>query len=274
MVFATLNDSNLNALELLRYLNKSNCGECGVPSCMAFAAMIIQGQKKLIECPYLEKADVDKLSSRLDVRKSPEEDPGQALGELKDQICELDFKEASKRLDIPLINGRLRVHVLGRIFEVDRLGVLHTLCHVNSWIHAPLLNYLLHGKGRSLTGEWVPFSELKGARDWARFFVHRCEKAMHRLADSDPELYLDILDIFGKQIDNGVSGSDISIRLMPFPKVPILFSYWNAEGEFESKLTIHFDRTAGENLDPQSIFYVVSGMTEMFTRFFQTHGAL
>jgi Domain of unknown function (DUF3786)/Putative Fe-S cluster len=262
----------MNALEILKKLNKSNCGECGAPACMAFAALVCQGGKKLNDCPYLDEQAIAELVPNLGDQNPPDEDPGRALEELRGKMRELDFQKVSEQLGIPLIGDRLRVHVLGRVFDVDQTGALHTLSHVNGWIYAPLLDYLINGQGKEPVGSWTPYPGLKNAQDWARFFTHRCEKALERLAQSNDELFFDILDIFGTAVDGRMVDADRSFLLMPLPRVPVLFSYWEAEGEIPSKLALHFDETATANLQANSIFYLLTGMTEMFTRFTQTHG--
>lgn len=40
-------------LELFKLLPRTNCGECGVPTCMAFAADLSKGKKKPEDCPPL-----------------------------------------------------------------------------------------------------------------------------------------------------------------------------------------------------------------------------
>ncbi len=40
-------------LEVFKLLPRSNCRECGVPTCMAYAAQLIDGSKCLEDCPPL-----------------------------------------------------------------------------------------------------------------------------------------------------------------------------------------------------------------------------
>ena len=40
-------------LDILRCLPRTNCGECGMPSCMAFATALAEGDRAVEECPYL-----------------------------------------------------------------------------------------------------------------------------------------------------------------------------------------------------------------------------
>jgi len=42
-------------LEILKLLPKTNCRECGQPTCMVFAARIAEGAKGLEGCPQLEE---------------------------------------------------------------------------------------------------------------------------------------------------------------------------------------------------------------------------
>ena len=39
--------------EVYRLLPKKNCGECRVPTCIAFAVRMIRGEASPNECPYL-----------------------------------------------------------------------------------------------------------------------------------------------------------------------------------------------------------------------------
>ena len=45
--------SKPQVLEVFKLLPRTNCGECGVPSCMAYAAMLSEGNKSLDDCPPL-----------------------------------------------------------------------------------------------------------------------------------------------------------------------------------------------------------------------------
>ncbi len=44
-------------LDVFKLLPRTNCGECGVPSCMAFAAKLAGGEADLEECPALASGE-------------------------------------------------------------------------------------------------------------------------------------------------------------------------------------------------------------------------
>ena len=42
----------LSGLDIFKLLPKTNCGDCGVPTCMAFAMKIAQKKAELSSCPH------------------------------------------------------------------------------------------------------------------------------------------------------------------------------------------------------------------------------
>jgi ArsR family metal-binding transcriptional regulator len=51
--------------EILKLLPKTNCKECGQPTCMVFAAQVAEGAKGLDDCPPLDDQNRERLSSYL-----------------------------------------------------------------------------------------------------------------------------------------------------------------------------------------------------------------
>jgi acetyl-CoA decarbonylase/synthase, CODH/ACS complex subunit gamma len=45
----------LTGIEIFKKLPKTNCGECGVPTCLAFAMKLAAGQAELGACPYVSE---------------------------------------------------------------------------------------------------------------------------------------------------------------------------------------------------------------------------
>ncbi len=51
----------LTGIEILKMLPKKNCGECGVPTCLAFAMKVAAGQEEIAKCPYVSEEVVQKV---------------------------------------------------------------------------------------------------------------------------------------------------------------------------------------------------------------------
>ena len=43
----------LSGIDIFKNLPKTNCGDCGVPTCLAFAMKLAQGQAELASCPHV-----------------------------------------------------------------------------------------------------------------------------------------------------------------------------------------------------------------------------
>ena len=53
----------LTGIQIFKLLPKTNCGECGVPTCLAFAMNLASGKAELEKCPYVSDESKEKLAS-------------------------------------------------------------------------------------------------------------------------------------------------------------------------------------------------------------------
>jgi acetyl-CoA decarbonylase/synthase complex subunit gamma len=52
----------LSGIEIFKQLPKTNCGDCGVPTCLAFAMKLAQGQAELVSCTHVSEEAAAALS--------------------------------------------------------------------------------------------------------------------------------------------------------------------------------------------------------------------
>ncbi len=53
----------MTGIEIYKLLPQTNCGDCGVPTCLAFAMKLAAGQAELAKCPHVSEASKAKLDS-------------------------------------------------------------------------------------------------------------------------------------------------------------------------------------------------------------------
>jgi len=53
----------LTGIQIFKLLPKTNCGECGVPTCLAFAMNLASGKAELEKCPYVSEQVKEQLAS-------------------------------------------------------------------------------------------------------------------------------------------------------------------------------------------------------------------
>lgn len=259
-------------MDILKILEKSNCGECGEPSCLAFASAVYQGKRRLSDCPRLSGEVVAQYQDNLAQRKTVDESMEESLAGLKRAIADTDLAAAAQRLGERYEKGRLTLSVCGKNVHVDTHGHLSSEIHIHPWIAIPVLMYILEGEGLPVSGKWAPFRELHGGAVRAGLFEQRCEKPLKAVADTYTDLFEDMLHVFnGKRVDAPFD-ADISLVLHPLPKVPILFCYWFPEEGLESSLHIFFDDTADRNLPIDGIYALIGGLVRMFEKVAQRHG--
>ncbi|RJX30020.1 MAG: DUF3786 domain-containing protein [Desulfarculus sp.] len=261
-----------NHLEVYKLLPKTNCRECDFATCLAFAVAVVQGRKGLGDCPRLSPEARQAAPAAPASRPAPGEDPQQAIAGLQERVGRVDLAAAAAGLKADYREGKLFINCLGKDFAVDQQGRLASSCHVNVWVTAPLLHYVLGGGGPEPSGEWVPLRDLPGGADWGRFFEHRCEKELKKVIDGYTGLMEDLVDIFAGRPAPAAFDSDIAVVIRPLPKLPVLLCYWKAEDGMDSSLHLFFDRTAEDNLRIESIYTLGVGLTTMFQKIALTHG--
>lgn len=259
-----------NPLELYKILPRTNCSQCLLPSCLAFAAAVVAGSKKLGDCPGLAREPGAPLAGGPPASGGPELLQAAFLDKLQAQIAGVDFAAVAPLIGATLQEGQLVLNSLGKDFRVDQKGNLVSTCHIIPWVKAPLLSYITNPTHGEPTGQWISFRELKGGIDWQGLFTSRCETPLRQLADANPHLLTDLIELFmGRAV--AWYQADIALILHPLPKIPILICYQAPEGGLPSTLTIFFDQCCGVNLHLKALFTLCSGLVQMFTKIAEHH---
>ncbi len=259
-------------VDILKLLDKSNCRECGEPTCLAFAAAVFQGKRSLGECPRLAPEVVEQYQGATARRKTVDEEMWRTVETLKEQVADMDLASAAEPLGGTFERGRLTLKVCGKDVHVDASGNLSSEIHTHAWLAIPLLTYVMEGEGVSPTGDWVPFRELRGGAAYQGLFEQRCERPLKKVADTYTDLFEDMLHVFSGRRAGPVFESDIAVVLYPLPKVPVLFCYWKPEDGMESSLHVFFDATADRNLPIGAVYALIGGLVRMFEKVALRHG--
>ena len=261
-----------NAMEVFQLLDKSNCRKCNEQTCLAFASKVFLGEKPLDQCPVLGKKVLEQYKGKQKKKMTNEAYRESMLTDLKNEIKFCDLEYAAQRVGGVFSKGKLTIRIFGKQFSIDSSGNMFSDIHINPWIAAPVLGYILHCKGVPLTGKWVPLRELKGGREKNGLFVQRSEKSLKQIADRYTHLFEDLIFIFnGEKVKNHYE-SDIALVLYPLPKVPLLICYWKPEDGMESDLHLFFDSSADMNANIDIVYGIAAGIVVMFEKISMKHG--
>jgi len=265
-----MSKATLTPLDVYKILPQTNCGKCLLPSCLAFAAAVVAGTRKLKDCPDLPPDISAEFSAKYQRADDMDLGPAEFIDKLQKKMADMDLAAVAPLIGATMKDERIIINSLGKDFIFDRQGNMISECHVISWVQAPALSYITYKTHSEITGKWVSFREIKGGIEWQGLFTSRCEDPLRKLADDNPDLLNDLIDLFmGKTIE--WYDADIALILYPLPKIPILICYQGPEDDLESKLTIFFDECCGTNLHIKSIFTLCSGLVQMFSKIAEHH---
>lgn len=108
-----------NTMEIFLLLDKSNCRDCHLPTCLAFAAAVFKGQKQLNECPRLPHDIIDRFGVGIAPPGVVEAEGDDQTKLLQKNIARIDLAAAARRLGARFSDNKLTLKVLGKDFSVD-----------------------------------------------------------------------------------------------------------------------------------------------------------
>ena len=264
-----------NTMDVFKLLEKSNCRECNAPTCLSFAAAVIKGERRLDECPRLDRDIIASYGGGPEkALQADSDDLADAMTQLSQQIKEIDLASAACRIGADYAKNRLALKVLGKEFSVDIEGRMSSDIHIHEWVAVPVLKHIIHGTDTPVSGNWISFRDLENGTSWYQFFNHQCEKRLKQVADNYTDLFEDMIDLFnGKPATNHYQ-ADISIVLHPLPRLPMLICYWRPDEGMDSDLSLFFDATAEAQLPIESIYTLGVGLMVMFEKIALRHGSI
>lgn len=261
-----------NAMDIFKILQKTNCGACRVPTCLAFAAAVFKGEKSLRDCPHMESSEAERFIVNNADSRTLERELEKALGDLRRKVATVDFASSAERLCASFSDDKLTIKCLGKDFVVDSTGSIVSDCHVHGWVTIPLLNYVISCAGKPVSGNWVSLRELQDGASWSGLFEQRCEKPLKRVADTHTDLFEHMIHIFSAKRAPNAFDADIAVVLHPLPRIPMLVCYWKPEDAMDSAVNVFFDDTAEDNLNADCLYRLGAGLVIMFEKIAITHG--
>ena len=88
-----MSKANFTPLDVYTILPRSNCRKCLLPSCLAFAAAVVAGSRKLNDCPDLEQVVIADFTARYQRPESGHKEVIQAefIDKLQQKMAEIDL---------------------------------------------------------------------------------------------------------------------------------------------------------------------------------------
>ncbi|NOY07331.1 MAG: DUF3786 domain-containing protein [Spirochaetes bacterium] len=123
-----------------------------------------------------------------------------------------------------------------------------------------ILRYLIHAKEIPLSGKLVRPSDLPGGEIFLRgTHVLPLDKVAEHFGNNPGEFLSKGRELGGTQLNYG----DVSLKLFPFPRVPIVLIVWSGDEEFPSRSSLLFDSSCLSHLPTDVIWSTAMMSVEM-----------
>jgi hypothetical protein len=260
----------LSVVDLYRdVLPKTNCRDCGFPTCLAFAAKVVSEKHPLRDCPHLA-AD---LLARCEVELAEQ----YALGKwLKKDMAE-DALQWAKSKAASLAVEDLPARIGGELIRIGTEKVLR-LPYFNEHLHIIgttvtrsdgsdltryeqvfILNHLAQGGSRPPSGRWKGFIEFPNTVSKMVSMKSAVEEPLiGRFSGRTEELRERAMELGAMPLPANEGSADVAVLFTPLPRVPVVLLFWDAVpgDDVESQAKLMFDETMLEHLDIESIVFL------------------
>jgi hypothetical protein len=263
----------LSVLDVYKLLPRSNCGECGRSTCLAFATQVIKEGEDLTRCPYLPEAARPQVAV---VQAQQQAGVGRrreslaiAREALQEKVAPLDFarQAATHGLRWGEEEGRpfILLPFFGQELKVFKDRVVYPPgAHENPWDAILIYNYLASPGEAPVTGRWISFQSLPNSVSKTKTLERLQQQLAADFAGRLAVLRARALDLGGRTVSVG-EDADLSLLFEPLPRVPILLLYWEPEEDFPAQARFLFDVSVGAYLDLESLLFLVEGLMERLT---------
>jgi hypothetical protein len=267
----------LSVVDLYRdVLARTNCRDCGFPTCLAFAAKVVSEKHPLGDCPHIP-ADV---LARCEVELAEQYGQGKWL---KRDMAE-DALQWAKSRAASLTVEDLPVRIGGELIRIDSETVLR-LPYLNEHLHIAgttvtrsdgseltryeqvfILNHLAQGGSNRPTGNWKGFVEFPNTVSKMVSMKSAVEEPLiERFSGKKQELLERALKLGAIPLAANEGSADVAVVFNPLPRVPVALLFWDAtsDDDIQSQAKLMFDETVVEHLDIESIVFLSERLRQL-----------
>lgn len=252
-----------------KLLPKTNCGDCGYRTCLAFASMVVSEQLPLQNCPYIAPEKIlvahEELEKQYAEGKWTRRDMAQdALQWAKERAASMQITDLQKRiggqiigseneqvLELPYFNSFIHIKP-GNIVKKDGTSLTR-------WEQVFLYNHMAQGGTRQPTGEWKSLVDFPNTVSKIKSMKEHVENPLiQNFSGKLRELQKNAANVGGRIISNDNFNAEGAILFNPLPRIPVMLLFWdgNPEEGFEAEVKLLFDETITDHLDIESIMFL------------------
>jgi len=267
----------LSVVDLYRdILPKTNCKECGFPTCLAFAGMVVSEKHPIENCPHLSADVVEKCKSKLKEQYSSgkwlkrdmaedalkwarERSASMKIEDLPDRIGgRLIEKEESFFLELPYFTDFV-------IISKDNITKKDG-SDLTRWEQVFIYNHMAQGGSKLPTGKWKGFVEFPNTVSKIKSMKEHVEKPLiKRFKGKSDELLTAAERLGGDDMTDEIRSADLALLFRPLPRIPVMLMFWDEDldDDFDAEAKLLFDESILDHLDIESIMFLSERLRQL-----------
>jgi len=267
----------LSVVDLYRdILPKTNCKECGFPTCLAFAGMVVSEKHPIENCPHLSADVVEKCKSELKEQYSSgkwlkrdmaedalkwarERSASMKIEDLPDRIGgRLIEKEESFFLELPYFTDFV-------IISKDNITKKDG-SDLTRWEQVFIYNHMAQGGSKLPTGKWKGFVEFPNTVSKIKSMKEHVEKPLiKRFKGKSDELLTAAERLGGDDMTDEIRSADLALLFRPLPRIPVMLMFWDEDldDDFDAEAKLLFDESILDHLDIESIMFLSERLRQL-----------
>lgn len=264
----------MNPLDIVKRTPKTNCGKCGYPACLAFAANVAKSGEDPAKCPYIKLDGLDLRSQgRTELEKMGQAHDLELISHLKNKISRLDFAEIAPKLGADWSSSRpdtLNFLYLNQPIELSKNGILPAGREPEDPRDQILLyNYIHSGGGPEPQNNWIGLESLPNTISKVKTLTRYGEEPICKLFSGlSPEEIHKLCQPLAPVIDQQGS-ADAALVFPVLPRLPLYVLFWEEDREdgFPARVKILFDERVLDFLDLESLVFTAERLADRLAEF-------
>jgi len=271
----------LSVVDLYRdVLPKTNCGDCGFTTCLAFASQVVSEKLDLGLCPHvpadlLEQSKAELAEQYREGRWTKRDMAADALQWARQKAASMELPDLPDRiggrlvqrdnltfLELPYFTSSVLIGD-GQIVRTDKADLTR-------WEQVFLYNHLAQGGSRLPAGKWKGLVEFPNTVSKIKSMIEQVETPLiQRFRGQTDALKTAAGAIGGVEHTDERESSGLNFHFQPLPRVPVTLMFWDEDPEegFEPMAKLLFDETVTEHLDIESIMFLSERLRQLLCEF-------
>jgi len=264
-------------IELYKLTPRSNCGECGMKACLAFATQVVTGQMDLGACPYLDKEMLGCLRDRLtdQLRHSigvAREGFEKTMDFLQGEVNGLDFSCIRDSIGANIEEVAGQNALILTYFDTEVLVTKSDIKaqgggELSPWEKIFIYNYVIGG-GTEPSGNWIGMESLPNSVSKIKSLRSHCEEPLARIFGGKIESLPLAIRGWGREIPLEHQGVDFTAEFPVFPKLTIRVLFWDQDRDegYPGRVKFLFDSRVLHVLDLESLIFACEKISDRISQ--------